>query len=136
MENGPPPIKRLHETQVFKKSMVKALKNGGQVVLLDLGNLKVQIEETETKHPSLITQVLQQYHSVGGHQYAGNMIIFNADEGKISSNWNGYVTPNDVSELIDQQIGKGEIIERIWRGRVDAHVEKTEKVDAKLENIG
>lgn len=121
MENGPPPIKRLHETQVFKKSMVKALKNGGQVVLLDLGNLKVQIEETETKHPSLITQVLQQYHSVlaasslvsiekfkedieskglqdqvvviacshvGGHKYAGNVIIFSADaEGKISGNW-------------------------------------------------
>ncbi|CAA2987610.1 altered inheritance of mitochondria 32-like [Olea europaea subsp. europaea] len=53
---------------------------------------------------------------VGGHKYAGNVIIFSADaEGKISGNWYGYVTPNDVSELTDRQIGKGEIIERIWR---------------------
>lgn len=25
------------------------------------------------------------------------------------------MTPNDVPELLDQHIGKGEIIERIWR---------------------
>ncbi|CAI9763178.1 unnamed protein product [Fraxinus pennsylvanica] len=73
---------------------------------------------------------------VGGHKYAGNVIIFSADaEGKISGNWYGYVTPNDVPELIDQQIGKGEIIERIWRGRMGTPVEKTEKVEEpKLAN--
>ncbi|KAL2529000.1 Sucrase/ferredoxin-like family protein [Forsythia ovata] len=73
---------------------------------------------------------------VGGHKYAGNVIIFSADaEGKISGNWYGYVTPNDVSELIDQQIKKGEIIERIWRGRMGAPVEETEKVEEpKLAN--
>lgn len=27
----------------------------------------------------------------------------------------GYVTPDDVPELLDQQIAKGEIIHRIWR---------------------
>ncbi|XP_022895104.1 altered inheritance of mitochondria protein 32-like isoform X2 [Olea europaea var. sylvestris] len=73
---------------------------------------------------------------IGGHKYAGNVIIFSADaEGKISGNWYGYVTPNDVSELIDQQIEKGEIIERIWRGRMGAPVEETGKVEEpKLAN--
>ncbi|CAA2987611.1 altered inheritance of mitochondria 32 [Olea europaea subsp. europaea] len=73
---------------------------------------------------------------VGGHKYAGNVIIFSADaEGKISGNWYGYVTPNDVSELTDRQIGKGEIIERIWRGRMGTPVKKTEKVEEpKLTN--
>ena len=27
----------------------------------------------------------------------------------------GYVTPDDVPELLDQHIAKGEIIERLWR---------------------
>ncbi|KVH92800.1 hypothetical protein Ccrd_005140 [Cynara cardunculus var. scolymus] len=37
----------------------------------------------------------------------------------------GYVTPNDIPELLDQHINKGEIIERIWRGQMGA--EKAEK---------
>lgn len=27
----------------------------------------------------------------------------------------GYVTPDDVPELLDRHLGKGEVIERIWR---------------------
>lgn len=27
----------------------------------------------------------------------------------------GYVTPDDVPELLDKHIGKGEIVERLWR---------------------
>ena len=27
----------------------------------------------------------------------------------------GYVTPDDVPELLDEHIGKGDIIERLWR---------------------
>ncbi|KAA3455925.1 Sucraseferredoxin-like protein [Gossypium australe] len=53
---------------------------------------------------------------IGGHKYAGNLIIFSLDsEGKITGNWYGYVTPEDVPELLDQQIAKGEIIQRLWR---------------------
>ncbi|XAR51912.1 hypothetical protein NMG60_11006708 [Bertholletia excelsa] len=67
---------------------------------------------------------------VGGHKYAGNIIIFSSDaEGKIAGHWYGYVTPNDVAELLDQHIGKGEIIERIWRGQMGASVEHSEKKD-------
>ncbi|KAL7232644.1 hypothetical protein ACSBR2_010624 [Camellia fascicularis] len=67
---------------------------------------------------------------VGGHKYAGNLIIFSADaEGKIAGHWYGYVTPNDVAELLDQHIGKGEIIDRLWRGQMGASVEQAEKAD-------
>ncbi|KAA8548151.1 hypothetical protein F0562_004588 [Nyssa sinensis] len=73
---------------------------------------------------------------VGGHKYAGNLIIFNADpEGKIAGHWYGYVTPNDVPEFLDQHIGKGEIIERLWRGQMGVYIEKAEKEDKlKLPN--
>ncbi|KAE8672443.1 protein kinase PVPK-1-like [Hibiscus syriacus] len=61
---------------------------------------------------------------IGGHKYAGNLIIFSLDsEGKITGNWYGYVTPHDVPELLDQQIAKGEIIERLWRGKMGASTE-------------
>ncbi|CAI9111470.1 OLC1v1011695C1 [Oldenlandia corymbosa var. corymbosa] len=66
-------------------------------------NLKSQVSVTACSH-------------VGGHKYAGNMIIFSTNaEGEIAGHWFGYVTPDDVSDLLDRHIGKGEIIERIWR---------------------
>ncbi|KAL6325281.1 hypothetical protein AAG906_023126 [Vitis piasezkii] len=73
---------------------------------------------------------------VGGHKYAGNLIIYSPNpEGKIMGHWYGYVTPNDVPELLDQHIGKGEIIERIWRGQMGSSTEEGEKVDEqKLPN--
>ncbi|KAJ4729300.1 altered inheritance of mitochondria protein 32-like [Melia azedarach] len=72
---------------------------------------------------------------VGGHKYAGNIIIYSPDsEGKIMGHWYGYVTPDDVPALLDQHIAKGEIIERLWRGQMGASAEG-EKVDAqKLPN--
>ncbi|KAE8718209.1 hypothetical protein F3Y22_tig00110017pilonHSYRG00159 [Hibiscus syriacus] len=69
---------------------------------------------------------------IGGHKYAGNLIIFSPDsEGKITGNWYGYVTPDDVPELLEQQIAKGEIIERLWRGQMGA---STEGGEPKLPN--
>ncbi|KAK6128308.1 hypothetical protein DH2020_037943 [Rehmannia glutinosa] len=66
---------------------------------------------------------------VGGHKYAGNVIIFSADpDGKIAGNWYGYVTPSDVVELLDKQIGRGEVIDRIWRGQMGANIKEAEEV--------
>ncbi|XP_076935248.1 altered inheritance of mitochondria protein 32-like [Bidens hawaiensis] len=67
---------------------------------------------------------------VGGHKYAGNLIIYSkVQDGKVSGHWYGYVTPNDVAELLDQHIKKGEVIERIWRGEMGVPpVEKADKV--------
>ncbi|KAL9148492.1 hypothetical protein ABFS82_12G044700 [Erythranthe guttata] len=65
---------------------------------------------------------------VGGHKYAGNVIIFSATpQGKISGNWYGYVTPGDIHELIDKQIGQGEAVDRIWRGQMGANIKGVEE---------
>nr|GLL26683.1 altered inheritance of mitochondria protein 32-like [Ipomoea trifida] len=61
---------------------------------------------------------------IGGHKYAGNVIIFSEVEGKVAGHWYGYVTPNDVPTLLDQHIGEGKVIERIWRGQMGLHTEK------------
>ncbi|KAH7532451.1 hypothetical protein FEM48_Zijuj04G0021300 [Ziziphus jujuba var. spinosa] len=73
---------------------------------------------------------------VGGHKYAGNLIIFSpGPDGSITGHWYGYVTPEDVPELLDQHIGKGEIIERLWRGQLGKSSEESDKAnDQKLPN--
>ncbi|KAM3243296.1 hypothetical protein ACQJBY_055321 [Aegilops geniculata] len=57
---------------------------------------------------------------VGGHKYAGNVIIFSPDaKGEVTGNWYGYVAPDDVPELLHKQIGqKGAIVDRLWRGQL------------------
>ncbi|GAB4847882.1 hypothetical protein Ancab_026941 [Ancistrocladus abbreviatus] len=65
---------------------------------------------------------------IGGHKYAGNLIIFGTNsEGKVVGDWYGYVTPNDVPDLVDLHIDKGEIIERLWRGQMGMHEEDADK---------
>ncbi|KAM1015270.1 hypothetical protein ACFX13_045844 [Malus domestica] len=45
---------------------------------------------------------------IGGHKYAGNLIIYSpGSDGSITGHWYGYVTPDNVPELLDQHIGKG-----------------------------
>ncbi|KAM1323554.1 hypothetical protein TB2_044786 [Malus domestica] len=75
---------------------------------------------------------------IGGHKYAGNLIIYSlGSDGSISGHWYGYVTPDDVPELLDQHIGKGEIIERLWRGQMGVSSNEAEKInDLKLPNGG
>eukprot|EP00268_Persea_americana_P063334 TRINITY_DN8209_c0_g1_i2.p1 TRINITY_DN8209_c0_g1~~TRINITY_DN8209_c0_g1_i2.p1 ORF type:complete len:331 (-),score=56.15 TRINITY_DN8209_c0_g1_i2:362-1354(-) len=53
---------------------------------------------------------------IGGHKYAGNVIIFcpNTD-GEVTGHWYGYVTPDDVPILLEQHIGKGEVVGYLWR---------------------
>ncbi|KAF2288936.1 hypothetical protein GH714_022895 [Hevea brasiliensis] len=56
---------------------------------------------------------------IGGHKYAGNVIIFGSSiNGVINGHWYGYVTPDDVSILLEQHIGKGEIVDWLWRGQM------------------
>ncbi|XP_050223966.1 altered inheritance of mitochondria protein 32 [Mercurialis annua] len=73
---------------------------------------------------------------IGGHKYAGNLIIYSPESvGKIMGHWYGYVTPDDVPEILDQHISKGEVIERLWRGKMGALTEEDEKVtEEKLPN--
>ncbi|MCI0398285.1 MAG: sucrase ferredoxin [Chloroflexi bacterium] len=49
---------------------------------------------------------------VGGHAYAGNVLIYPGGE------WYGTVTPEDVPELIEQHLLAGNVVTRLWRGRM------------------
>lgn len=56
---------------------------------------------------------------IGGHKYAGNVIIFcpNAN-GEVTGHWYGYVTPDDVPILLEQHIKRGEVVGHLWRGQM------------------
>ncbi|XP_043725579.1 altered inheritance of mitochondria protein 32-like [Telopea speciosissima] len=95
-------------------------------------------EETESR--GLNDQVFVSPCShIGGHKYAGNLIIFSSNsEGKVAGHWYGYVTPDDVPILLEQHIGKGEIVERLWRGQMGSSNEKEENEGEHKhqENVG
>jgi hypothetical protein len=55
---------------------------------------------------------LHQTSHVGGHVYAGNVLIY--PEG----DWYGYVTPENVASLIQQHLVQGNIVRDLWRGRM------------------
>ncbi|KAL6507299.1 hypothetical protein OROGR_023494 [Orobanche gracilis] len=95
------------------------------------GPILIQKFEEEIESKDLKNQVFVTACShIGGHKYAGNVIIFSADtDGKIAGNWYGYVTPSDVLELLHKQIGEGEVIDRIWRGQMGAKVKEAEPVE-------
>ncbi|KAI3973870.1 hypothetical protein MKX01_030446 [Papaver californicum] len=66
---------------------------------------------------------------IGGHKYAGNVIIFSrSNDGVVSGHWYGYVAPDDVPLLLEQHIGKGEIIDRLWRGQMGLSVNNQKHV--------
>ncbi|XP_026443873.1 altered inheritance of mitochondria protein 32-like isoform X1 [Papaver somniferum] len=77
---------------------------------------------------------------VGGHKYAGNLIIFSCNStGEVTGHWYGYATPEDVPAMLDQHIGKGDVIEKLWRGQMLAFpTEDSQKVaeEKLLENGG
>ncbi|XP_057982410.1 altered inheritance of mitochondria protein 32-like [Malania oleifera] len=93
------------------------------------GPVLIEKFKKETEVRGLKDQVFVSACShIGGHKYAGNLIIFSQNlEGKVTGHWYGYVTPDDVPELLDLHIGKGEIIERLWRGQMGATPEEGEK---------
>ncbi|KAK8602749.1 hypothetical protein V6N13_084952 [Hibiscus sabdariffa] len=65
---------------------------------------------------------------IGGHKYAGNVIIFGSNiNGEVTGHWYGYVTPDDVPTLLEWHIGKGEIIDALWRGQMGLSEEEQKK---------
>ncbi|GMH15009.1 hypothetical protein Nepgr_016850 [Nepenthes gracilis] len=93
------------------------------------GPVLIERFEEEIQSRGLENQVFVSACShIGGHKYAGNVIIFGTNsDGKVTGDWYGYVTPNDVPDLLDVHIGKGGIIERIWRGQMGLYVGDAEK---------
>ncbi|XP_058112720.1 altered inheritance of mitochondria protein 32-like isoform X4 [Magnolia sinica] len=65
---------------------------------------------------------------IGGHKYAGNVIIFGPNlDGELPGHWYGYVAPNDVPVLLEQHIGRGEIVDTLWRGQMGLSEEDQKK---------
>ncbi|GFP95027.1 altered inheritance of mitochondria protein 32 [Phtheirospermum japonicum] len=65
---------------------------------------------------------------IGGHKYAGNVIIFGPTVKKeVTGHWYGYVMPEDVPLLLEQHIGKGEIVDFLWRGQMGLSEEEQKK---------
>ncbi|XP_061337588.1 uncharacterized protein LOC133284561 [Gastrolobium bilobum] len=71
---------------------------------------------------------------IGGHKYAGNVIIFGSSmNGEVTGHWYGYVTPDDVPLLLQQHIIKGEIFDSLWRGQMGlSESEQIEKQEQRL----
>ncbi|BAU00956.1 hypothetical protein VIGAN_11010000 [Vigna angularis var. angularis] len=99
-------------------------------VLLDKLNEEIQLRGLKDQ-----ISVVACSH-VGGHKYAGNVIIFcPGPDGKITGHWYGYVTPDDVPVLLDRQIAKGEVIQKLWRGQMGPTVAEIKVADdRKLAN--
>lgn len=49
---------------------------------------------------------------VGGHRFAGNVLIYPG------GCWYGRVTLNDVPRIIEQHLGRGNIVTDLWRGQM------------------
>ncbi|XP_028752869.1 uncharacterized protein LOC114712488 [Neltuma alba] len=65
---------------------------------------------------------------IGGHKYAGNVIIFGSSiNGKVTGHWYGYVAPDDVSVLLQQHIVRGEILDSLWRGQLGLSQDEQKK---------
>ncbi|KAG5254714.1 hypothetical protein OIU77_022149 [Salix suchowensis] len=75
---------------------------------------------------------------IGGHKYAGNVIIFGSSfKGAVTGHWYGYVTPDDILTLLEQHIGKGEIVDRLWRGQMGlSEEEQIKSQELRLQQNG
>ncbi|CAA7062646.1 unnamed protein product [Microthlaspi erraticum] len=56
---------------------------------------------------------------IGGHKYTGDVIIYGSNiNQRVTGHWYGFVTLEDVPQLLEQHINKGEIVDRLWRGEM------------------
>ncbi len=79
----------------------------------DCGPPLVASLEAELNKQELETAVtIHQTSHVGGHVYAGNVLIYPGGD------WYGYVTPENASNLIEQHLLQGKIVAELWRGRM------------------
>ncbi|KNC79777.1 hypothetical protein, variant [Sphaeroforma arctica JP610] len=61
---------------------------------------------------------------VGGHKYAGNLIVYGSDklsvEEQKEGDWYGYICPKDASTIVQRAVGleTNEPLVKLWRGRL------------------
>ena len=75
--------------------------------------------EAELKRRKILEKIfVRKVSHVGGHAYAGNVLIYPG------GHWYGYVSPSDVPLLIDTHLVQHQIVKRLWRGRMDLSPEE------------
>ena len=103
--------------------------------------------------PTLASRVaIRGCSHVGGHKYAGNVLVFvprgglRAEETEpepgpgpssgggalAAGHWLGYVTPEDIPEIVARVVRRGEPVPRLWRGSTGADPDAHEDAAAKL----
>jgi hypothetical protein len=65
---------------------------------------------------------------IGGHKFAGNVIIYNEVEATRVADWYGRMKTCHVEAIVRETVGKGLVFRELWRGRMD-HT----KLDAKSD---
>lgn len=97
--------------------------------------------------PTLASRVaIRGCSHVGGHKYAGNVLVFvprgglcaeesgpGPSSGVLAAgHWLGYVTPEDIPEIVARVVRRGEPVPRLWRGSTGADPDAHEDAAAKL----
>lgn len=85
----------------------------------DVGRIQEGQDRLGTARIGLISHI-------GGHKYAGNVIVYVPPSWRSSKSslngmgiWYGRVRPEDIEGIVDQTLFQGTIIENLYRGRVE-----------------
>jgi len=72
---------------------------------------------------------IRRCNHIGGHKFAGNLIIYKYSAGnrRVFGDWYGYVDLSDVDRLINTHLIANRIVKDIWRGRAGMKNELAEK---------
>nr|POF22851.1 altered inheritance of mitochondria protein 32 [Quercus suber] len=104
--------------------------NGDVLIFPDM--IRYRFKEEIELHGVQSTVSVSPCSHLGGHKYAGNVIIFGSKiNGEVTGHWYGYVTPEDVPVLLEQHILKGEIVDWLWRGEMGFSEEEQKKSQEK-----
>jgi hypothetical protein len=84
-----------------------------------LGPLLVTEFETVLKNLNINNVTVEAVSHVGGHKFAGNVIIYNEIEEKMVADWYGRVKVCNVEMIVRETVVGKKVINELWRGRVD-----------------
>lgn len=90
-----------------------------------LPGYKQQIKEAQVGPVSV-----HRVSHVGGHKYAGNVIVYRCGQsaGTGFGDWYGYVSEEDVKRLIEISVIRGDIVHDLYRGRTGVSAKVASRV--------
>jgi len=73
---------------------------------------------------------------VGGHKFAGNIIIYggrgSCAASAFTGDWYGCVTAESVARIVEEHIRDGKVVKDHWRGRMGLTIEQQKELYPKL----